>query len=196
MDKVTANAPTMDLKRFACAHCGLSGPLPAWDSNSTCLSPGGLQFFDVSYNSLSDAAGGMFNSFGALQVFNVSYNSLLAGNLLSSDICPAGFTQMLELRLSHNGFSFLPASECGAHHALPRPPCAAWVAQCLAVFMMIITPGLHLAAGWLCAPVHDKPQPQAYVYKSLYTCVLFMSCHDRLGLHDIPEGPGCKLQCP
>lgn len=110
---VGAPGPWMQLTHFACAKCGLSGPLPAWGSSSQCLSPDGLQFFDVSFNNLTGPVPASFDSNGNLQVFNVS-NNQLSGTFLASALCVGGFMQMQQLRMAHNNFTAIPNGGRGA----------------------------------------------------------------------------------
>lgn len=97
----------MQLTRFACAHCGLSGSLPAWGGPvGTCYNYSGLQFFDVSHNSFAGIVPGGFDSFGGLSVFDVGYNQL-SGTFLTTSSCAGGFPKMEQLRMSHNNFTTL-----------------------------------------------------------------------------------------
>lgn len=113
MDMASAG-PTMQLTRFACAHCGLSGALPAWGGPAgTCYTSSGLQFLDVSHNSFSGLVPDGFDSFGGLQAFNCSSNQLTGYFLkMVSNRCTGGFPHLQELRMDNNAFSDTESGEC------------------------------------------------------------------------------------
>lgn len=59
-----------------------------------------------------------FDSFGSLSYFDVGYNQL-SGPLLASSICSGGFTNMEQLRMSHNNFTDIPTGESSLAASLP-----------------------------------------------------------------------------
>lgn len=110
---LTSGGPTMQLTRFACAYCGLSGTLPNWGGPSgTCYTSSGLQYFDISHNSLVNTIPDGFDSFGNLRALNISGNQFNGYFLKSiSNRCTGGFPQLQELRMDHNAFSDTESGE-------------------------------------------------------------------------------------
>lgn len=109
--------PIMSLRRFACHHCGLTGPLPSWGLSAAincatdAYSLPNLQQFDVAFNALTGTIPASFASWYAIQNLTLRHN-LLAGSITNAWMTGCGWNNLRMLLLDNNALNgALPSGE-------------------------------------------------------------------------------------